>query len=203
LLNKIHIPACASVFNYFAGVAYHTFGEPSLYTTNFLNVSIRQAFSVVGLILPWNVPMIMFAFKVVPVAICDDTVVLKAIVFEDANITAASQRPHFSINHNSGQCCQANSRVLVHESVADDCIAQLKNDTAKVVVGDPFSKDVFQGPHAQRLIEARKRDTTLLCGRKWSDASGALLLVCAGEHCSGSIRPNGLDGSLLRALVDL
>lgn len=49
------IPACAGVFRYFAGSAYHVLGESSLNTADFLNVSLRQPYGVVGLIIPWNV----------------------------------------------------------------------------------------------------------------------------------------------------
>lgn len=78
LLKKMDVPACASVLSYFAGSAYHVLGESSLSSANFLNVSVRQPYGVVGLIIPWNVPMIMFAFKVAPALITGNTVVLKS-----------------------------------------------------------------------------------------------------------------------------
>jgi aldehyde dehydrogenase (NAD+) len=49
------IPALVGVFNYFAGSGYHVLGESSLSSPNFLNVSVRQPYGVVGLIIPWNV----------------------------------------------------------------------------------------------------------------------------------------------------
>lgn len=49
------IPGCVGVFNYFAGSAYHILGESSLGSPNFLNVTVRQPYGVVGLIIPWNV----------------------------------------------------------------------------------------------------------------------------------------------------
>jgi len=55
LLKKMDIPACAGVFNYFAGCAYHILGESSLGSPNFLNVTVRQPYGIVGLIIPWNV----------------------------------------------------------------------------------------------------------------------------------------------------
>lgn len=55
LLKKMDIPGCAGVFNYFAGSAYHILGESSLSSPNFLNVTVRQPYGVVGLIIPWNV----------------------------------------------------------------------------------------------------------------------------------------------------
>ena len=72
------IPACASIFKYYAGAAHHIVGESSLSMANFLNISVRQPFGVVGAIIPWNVPIIMFAMKVGPAVIAGNTVVLKS-----------------------------------------------------------------------------------------------------------------------------
>jgi acyl-CoA reductase-like NAD-dependent aldehyde dehydrogenase len=55
LLKKMDIPGLVGVFNYFAGSGYHILGESSMSSPNFLNVSVRQPFGVVGLIIPWNV----------------------------------------------------------------------------------------------------------------------------------------------------
>jgi aldehyde dehydrogenase (NAD+) len=60
LLKKMDVPACAGVFNYFAGSAYHVLGESSLNSADFLNVSLRQPYGVVGLIIPWNVRIPIF-----------------------------------------------------------------------------------------------------------------------------------------------
>lgn len=55
LSKKMDIPGCSSIINYYAGAAYHVLGESSLNTADFLNVSVRQPYGVVGLIIPWNV----------------------------------------------------------------------------------------------------------------------------------------------------
>jgi acyl-CoA reductase-like NAD-dependent aldehyde dehydrogenase len=49
------IPGCASIINYYAGAAYHVLGESSFNTADFLNISMRLPYGVVGLIIPWNV----------------------------------------------------------------------------------------------------------------------------------------------------
>ena len=106
-----------------------------------------------------------------------------AIIFEDADLEAAAKYTHFSINHNSGQHCQANSRVLVQESIADKYIDLLKGLMTKVSIGDPSSATTFQGPqvdmkqveHIQRLINEGKKDGTLICGGNRSGTVGAFL----------------------------
>ena len=58
-----------------------------------------------------------------------------AIIFDDADLEAAARYTHYSINHNSGQHCQANSRVLVQESIAEKYIEIVKTLMSKVTPG--------------------------------------------------------------------
>jgi 1-pyrroline-5-carboxylate dehydrogenase len=46
----------------------------------------------------------------------------------------------------SGQKCSATSRVYVESAVARDFTAELREETDKVVTGDPRKSDVFMGP---------------------------------------------------------
>lgn len=55
LLKKMDVVGCAGVFGYFAGSAFHILGETSMNSANFLNMTVRQPYGVVGLIIPWNV----------------------------------------------------------------------------------------------------------------------------------------------------
>jgi len=55
----------ATHFNYFAEAAYPQ-GNTSLNTPGFLNMSLRQPFGVVGIIIPWNAPLVFFSKKVAP-----------------------------------------------------------------------------------------------------------------------------------------
>jgi aldehyde dehydrogenase (NAD+) len=106
-----------------------------------------------------------------------------AIIFEDADLEAAARYTHFAINHNSGQHCQANSRVLVQESVADRYINMLKGLMENVSIGDPSKTTTFQGPqvdmkqvvHIQRLIEEGKKDGTLVYGGNQLGTVGAFV----------------------------
>jgi hypothetical protein len=95
-----------------------------------------------------------------------------AIIFEDADLEAAARYTHYSINHNSGQHCQANSRVLVQESVAEKYIEIVKGLMAKAKIGDPLEKETFQGPQSDgkqlanilRLVEIGSKDGKLAYG---------------------------------------
>ena len=64
-------------FNYF-GEAGYAQGHTSLNTPGFLNMSLRQPFGVVGIIIPWNAPLVFFSKKVGPALAAGNTVVLKS-----------------------------------------------------------------------------------------------------------------------------
>jgi len=47
---------------------------------------------------------------------------------------------------NEGQMCCAGSRLFVHEKIYDEFVKKSVEAVKKIVVGDPFSKNTFQGP---------------------------------------------------------
>ncbi|CAG8981753.1 hypothetical protein HYALB_00013766 [Hymenoscyphus albidus] len=64
-------------FNYFAEAGYAQ-GHTSLNTPGFLNMSLRQPFGVVGIIIPWNAPLVFFSKKVAPALGAGNCVILKS-----------------------------------------------------------------------------------------------------------------------------
>lgn len=60
------------------------------------------------------------------------------IVFPDADLEAAADAAVFGGFFNAGECCNAGSRLIVHEAIADDFLAAVKKLTERVVVGDPL-----------------------------------------------------------------
>ena len=60
------------------------------------------------------------------------------IVFPDADLSAAADAAVFGGFFNAGECCNAGSRLIVHESIADDFLAEVGKLTRRVVVGDPL-----------------------------------------------------------------
>lgn len=67
----------ATHFNYFAEAAYPQ-GTTSLNTPGFLNMSLRQPYGVVAIIIPWNAPLVFFSKKVAPAVAAGNCVVLKS-----------------------------------------------------------------------------------------------------------------------------
>ncbi|EGU87691.1 hypothetical protein FOXB_01787 [Fusarium oxysporum f. sp. conglutinans Fo5176] len=99
-----------------------------------------------------------------------------AIIFEDADLEKAVYSVEFSIHHNSGQHCQANSRVFVQRKIAKAFTERLVELLKSRKMGDPEDKSVFQGPQGDRaqrdriltILEKGLGDGKLICGGKAS-----------------------------------
>ncbi len=60
------------------------------------------------------------------------------IVFGDANIDAVVQGSAFGIFHNQGQACIAGSRMIVHESIADEVLEKFIALSRTIRIGNPL-----------------------------------------------------------------
>lgn len=79
------------------------------------------------------------------------------IVFEDANLAAAVGGTAFGIFHNQGQACIAASRLIIHESIAEEFLARFVALAASIKVGDPKDPATEMGP----LTSTMHRDRVL------------------------------------------
>ncbi|MDT8923366.1 aldehyde dehydrogenase family protein [Pseudomonas taiwanensis] len=79
------------------------------------------------------------------------------IVFEDANIDAAVNGAAWAIFHNQGQACIAGSRLVLHESIADEFLAKFIKLAESIRIGDPLDPNTEMGP----LTSALHRDRVL------------------------------------------
>ncbi|MGP9722715.1 aldehyde dehydrogenase family protein [Corynebacterium sp. AOP40-9SA-29] len=81
------------------------------------------------------------------------------VIFEDADLRQAAESLREAGYWNSGQECGAGTRVLVHESVAEEFTELLVEQVSSLVVGDPAAgEDVEIGPlvseeHFTRVTE--------------------------------------------------
>ncbi|TFB19530.1 aldehyde dehydrogenase [Filobacillus milosensis] len=67
------------------------------------------------------------------------------IVFEDADMEAAVAGSLFGIFFNTGQSCEARSRMFVHDSIYDEFMEKFIEKTEKLVSGDPMDKGTHLG----------------------------------------------------------
>lgn len=69
-----------------------------------------------------------------------------AVVFPDADLDAASRGIQYGIFMNAGQMCWANSRVVVHEAVADELTDRLADIAESIPLGGGIDDDGQMGP---------------------------------------------------------
>jgi acyl-CoA reductase-like NAD-dependent aldehyde dehydrogenase len=60
-----------------------------------------------------------------------------SVVFDDADVAQAVNGALYGIFYNAGQTCEARSRVLLHEGIADEFIAQFREKAQKLRIGNP------------------------------------------------------------------
>jgi aldehyde dehydrogenase (NAD+) len=68
-----------------------------------------------------------------------------SIVFEDADVDAAVAGSLFGIFYNTGQSCEARSRLYVHEDVYEEFMEKFVAKTKQLKLGNPFDKETHVG----------------------------------------------------------
>lgn len=77
------------------------------------------------------------------------------LVFNDADIDAAVDGSLFGIFYNSGQSCEARSRLYVQEDIYEEFMSKFVQKAKAIKLGDPFDK----GTHMGAIIDQRQLDT--------------------------------------------
>ncbi len=73
----VDVPATADTFEFYAGAPTKIHGRTIPVPGNFLNYTMREPLGVVGIIVPWNFPLLIGAWKLAPALAAGNTVVLK------------------------------------------------------------------------------------------------------------------------------
>lgn len=85
----------ADTFAYFAEAGWTAQGTSSLNTPGSFNLTLKQPYGVIAAIIPWNVPLAFFAFKVAPALAAGNTVVLKSNEKAPLTVSQAKLFYHF------------------------------------------------------------------------------------------------------------
>jgi acyl-CoA reductase-like NAD-dependent aldehyde dehydrogenase len=93
------------------------------------------------------------------------------IVFADADLPAAVGGSAFGIFHNQGQACIAGSRLILHESIADEFLDRFVTLAESIRIGDPKDPATELGP----LTSPQHRDRVLAYVKIAVDEGGELL----------------------------
>jgi acyl-CoA reductase-like NAD-dependent aldehyde dehydrogenase len=77
------------------------------------------------------------------------------VVFPDADLDGAADAVAFGVHFNAGECCNSGSRVIVHESIAADFVAQVTALSRRVAYGDPLDARTQVGAIVTPAHQAR------------------------------------------------
>jgi aldehyde dehydrogenase (NAD+)/betaine-aldehyde dehydrogenase len=108
------------------------------------------------------------------------------IVFPDADMDEALRGSIYGIYMNTGQVCQAGTRLLLHESIKDEFLAGMLEQTKATKIGDPDDPSVKMGP----LINGAQMEKVLRY-MEWGQEEGATML-CGGARLAGDAFDQGL-----------
>ncbi|MGM8213634.1 aldehyde dehydrogenase family protein [Virgibacillus sp. W0430] len=248
------VETAADAFRYYAGLTRTAFGET--FDQSLDSMVIKQPVGVCSLIVPWNFPLQMAAWKLAPCLAAGNTAVFKPaeitpltaiklfeifeksglpkgvcnlvlgagssigdmmashqlvdkvsftggtetgkkvmtnalqtmkkvtlelggkspiLVFPDADIEKTAEYILFAIFLGAGQICSAGSRVVVHESIADELKSTLVKHAKQIVVGNGQANGTQMGPvsslqHMNKILtmidKAEKDGAQLLTGGK-------------------------------------
>jgi acyl-CoA reductase-like NAD-dependent aldehyde dehydrogenase len=81
------------------------------------------------------------------------------IVFDDAPVTEAARSAVAGMNFMwAGQSCGSTSRLLIHDSVYDEVLAEVARAVDEIRVGDPLDPATTQGTMVDRRAQAKALD---------------------------------------------
>jgi aldehyde dehydrogenase (NAD+) len=98
------------------------------------------------------------------------------VIFDDADLDAATKAAAAGIFFNAGQVCSAGSRVLAHENVYDEVVARLTARAEALRMGDTADKTTALGP-----VISEKQMKSILDYVDIGQKEGATL-VTGGQH---------------------
>ena len=77
LATMLDIPRAVANFRFFATAILHASSDAHITDAAAINYTLRQPLGVVGLISPWNLPLLLMTWKAGPALACGNTVVVK------------------------------------------------------------------------------------------------------------------------------
>ncbi|CAE6075428.1 unnamed protein product [Arabidopsis arenosa] len=138
--KAVEIPMFARLFRYYAGWADKIHGLTVPADGNYHVQTLHEPIGVAGQIIPWNFPLLMFAWKVGPALACGNTIVLKTAeqtpltAFYAGKLLLEAGLPPGVLNIVSGFGATAGTALASHMDV-DKLAFTGSTDTGKVILG--------------------------------------------------------------------
>ncbi|PKU64299.1 Aldehyde dehydrogenase family 2 member C4 [Dendrobium catenatum] len=180
LTKDFDIQFATNCFRYYAGAADKIHGETLKCMGEFQAYTLKEPVGVVGHIIPWNFPTVLFAAKAAPTLATGCTMIFKpaeqsplsalylAHLAKEAGIpdgvinvitgygptAGAAISSHMDVDATElsvqGEVCIAGSRIYVQEGIYDEFLKKVTDNVKDWVVGDPFDPQVHQGPQVDK-----------------------------------------------------
>ncbi|MCW2621023.1 MAG: aldehyde dehydrogenase, partial [Frankiales bacterium] len=133
------------------------------------------------------------------------------IVFEDADLEAATNGLIAGIYAAAGQTCIAGSRALLHESIHDEVLSRVVERAKSIKMGNPLEPDTEMGPicfqgqwdKIDRFVsEARRDGATVSAGGSGGPLGGLFYepTIITGVDNSATIAQEEIFGPVLTVL---
>ena len=105
------------------------------------------------------------------------------IICDDADLSLAVDGALWGIYYNSGQVCNAGSRLLVHRSLHDEVVDRMVAKAERITVGAPLDKRTAMGPIVSRTqLETVERYVTIGQEEGAKLATGGERVAVAGQE---------------------
>ena len=117
------------------------------------------------------------------------------VVFADAGLDAAVQGAAFAIFHNQGQACIAGSRLVLHESIADEFLERFCALARSIRLGEPLEPTTEMGP----LTSPMHRDRVLAHMKVALEEGGEILAGGRAPEQPGMLGGCYVEPTVIRA----
>jgi aldehyde dehydrogenase (NAD+) len=107
------------------------------------------------------------------------------IITEEADLDAAMEFGIKDVMVNTGQTCNALTRMIVHDSKYDEAVELARSNAEALIVGDPTDPGVFVGP-----MSSAEQKQTVLDYINQAISEGARLVTGGADMPSGLTRGN-------------
>ncbi len=117
------VTGASLVFDYYAGAANKIFGQTIPVSKPGLDLTLREPIGVVGLIVPWNFPILMASWKVAPALAAGNTAILKPASYSPmtairlGELALEAGIPAGVLNIVTGPGGTAGASIAAHEGV--------------------------------------------------------------------------------------
>ena len=177
------------VFDYYAGAANKIFGQTIPVSKPGLDLTLREPIGVVGLIVPWNFPLLMASWKVAPALAAGNTAILKPASYSPltairlGELALEAGIPAGVLNIVTGPGGSAGASIAAHPGRRQGRLHRRDDDR-------PGDHAAGRGQREEDLARARRQEPEhRLRRRRPREVRPRVALLGLRQHRPGLLRP--------------